>query len=248
MKLTTKILAGMLIILIAGLFISNISIRHEFQKRQDQEDVYWNYDNILEQPFSHLVIHGGKLTWLSYEPSAQPSVRVYKNWDGYERGLVKARVSGDTLYLYVSDSIPDRNERDWLARNTTVRLFSPVIHSISGFDTRIEFFKMKPTSLYIDMSGKSKFEIESLVPRFDSIRVRERDSSEVVFELSPEIGGSRSFAIPYLEADLQDQTFLDVGRAQIDSLRLIVADSSGVLLSGGTIRKKGLAPVLSGKQ
>src|SRR6478735_10892373 len=98
MKLTTKILLTMLLLLIAGIVLSNIALKNEYEKT-DKNDLYWTYGKILEQPFSHLVIEGGNLTKIAYEPSKSPSVRVYKQWDGFKEEVVKAHVSNDTLYV-----------------------------------------------------------------------------------------------------------------------------------------------------
>jgi len=98
MKLTAKILFTMLLLFIAGLVLSNIVLKNEYEKT-DKNDLYWTYEKILEEPFSHLVITGGNVTNIVYEPGKSPSVRVYKDWDGYEQGKVKASVKNDTLFL-----------------------------------------------------------------------------------------------------------------------------------------------------
>jgi hypothetical protein len=88
MKLTSKILLTMLLLYITGIVLSNIALKNEYEKT-DKNDLYWTYGKILEQPFSHLVIEGAYVTKIAYEPSKNPSVRVYKDWDGYEKGVVK---------------------------------------------------------------------------------------------------------------------------------------------------------------
>ena len=42
----------MLLLIIAGLFVSNNILKKEYGKA-DKSDLYWNYGKILEQPFSH---------------------------------------------------------------------------------------------------------------------------------------------------------------------------------------------------
>src|SRR3954454_17174328 len=98
MKLTSKILFTMLLLFITGIVLSNIVLKNEYEKT-DKNDLYWTYGKILEQPFSHLVIEGGYVTKIAYESSKTPSVRVYKDWDGFKKGFVKAHVTNDTLYL-----------------------------------------------------------------------------------------------------------------------------------------------------
>ncbi|CAN5214535.1 hypothetical protein BH11BAC6_BH11BAC6_04240 [soil metagenome] len=98
MKLTTKILLTMLLLFITGIVLSNMALKNEFYNT-DKNDIYWTYGKILEQPFSHLVIDGGNVTKIAYEHSKNASVRVYKDWYGYEQGMVKAHVKM-TRYTY----------------------------------------------------------------------------------------------------------------------------------------------------
>jgi hypothetical protein len=108
------------------------------------------------------------------------------------------------------------------------------------------------------MSGKSGFEIESMIPALDSLNISQKDSSEVVFEMSPDyqtiiardpnrtavsiastqqIKSNEAMSIQSVKADLQGYTLLDLGHAQIQSLQLRIADSSAIILSGGALRK-----------
>ena len=117
------------------------------------------------------------------------------------------------------------------------------------------------------MSGKSKFEVESLYPSMDSINITQHDSTSVVFEMSPDYRKSasdnkpegkvefhntmgeavvystkqndfnESMSINFVTANLQGYSILDVGHAQIQKLQLQVSDSSAIALSGGALRK-----------
>ena len=59
MKLSSRILLSMLIILIAGLLLSNIVLKKEYNKI-DKGDLHWNYTTVLTQPFKYLKIDGGQ--------------------------------------------------------------------------------------------------------------------------------------------------------------------------------------------
>ena len=164
-------------------------------------------------------------------------MRVLKEWYGYETGLVKASVRNDTLFIDFPRGYKNLNEKDYLQWNTMVRIFSPVLLSVTGIDTKFEMFKTTQKSISVNMSGKSSFEIESMITSFDSLNVVQRDSSEVVFEMSPDYKKTESFHVNFVKADLKGYSLLDIGHAQVDSLQLSVADSSGVLLSGGSLKK-----------
>lgn len=48
--------------------------------------------------------------------------------------------------------------------------------------------------------------------------------------------GWETMTVQFLSANLKDISLLDVGHAQIKSLQLDIADSSAVILSGGTLK------------
>jgi hypothetical protein len=236
MKLTTKILVAFLVLLTSGLVASNYMLKKIYD-RTDKSDIYWTYGKILEQPFHHIKIEGGNISNIAYEQSPHYSVRVQKEWYGYETGAVKATVKNDTLFVDFPSSYRNIYEKDYYRWNTFVRIFSPEIRSVTGHNTRFEMFKMHQQSLAVTLSGKSQFELETQLPSMDSLHVIQRDSSEVVFEKDPNIRGPHHFHINFLQADLQNYSLLDVGHALIDSLKISVTDSSAILLSGGAMKR-----------
>ena len=272
MKLSTAILLVTFIFLVTAMFASNILLKKEYDK-VDKNDLYWTYGKILEQPFKHLKIEGGNVTNIAYEQSKNASVRVFKHWDGYEKGIVKTFVRNDTLFVKFPNTYKDEGEKQWLKWNTLVRIFSPELLSVDGSDTDFGLFKLRQKNLNISLSGKSKLEVESYLYDFDTLNISQKDSSEVVIEMSPDLmtsdpatlasealkgrqliktdisnpsqmmlepaavrKGWETMNIKTVTADLKDISLLDIGHAQIKSLQLAVADSSAVILSGGTLK------------
>jgi hypothetical protein len=219
----------MLLLFLAGIVLSNIALKNEYEKT-DKNDLYWTYGKILEQPFSHLVIEGGNLTKIAYEPSKSPSVRVYKQWDGFKEEVVKAHVSNDTLYVMFPNIYKDQYEKNWLAWNTPVRIFSRQLLSVNGVNTNLELYKFKQKNLDVNISGKSGFEVETMDNSLDYLHINGSDSAVIVFEMSPDVKRDGAFHVHTVDADLKGFSFLDIGHAQIDSLKLNIADSSGVFI------------------
>jgi hypothetical protein len=182
------------------------------------------------------VVNGGNVTNIVYEPHRSPSVRIYKDWDGYERSKVKASVKNDTLFLTFPNVYKDEYEKQWLLRNIPVRIFSSQLLSVKGIDTYLELDKFNHNSLNVNLSGNSAFEVETLNASLDSIYITAQDSSRILFEMSPDVRRDGMFKVHFIDVTLRDHSFLDLGHAQIDSLRLNVSDSSGIALSGGTMR------------
>lgn len=236
MKLTTKILLALLLLFTLGLFASNAVLKSEYEKR-DKNDIYWTYGKILEKPFKYLSIEGGNITSIAYEQSKASSVRVFKDWEGFKDGRVIASVSNDTLYLSFPKAAKDQYEKQWLKWITPVRIFSPELLTVKGVDTKLEMFKLKQKSISVNMSGKSSFEIESMITSLDSLNISGEDSSLMQIEMFPDYKTTESFHINALSANLHGYSILDVGHAQIDSLKFNIDDSSAILLSGGTLKK-----------
>jgi len=185
MKLSTKILATLLLLLLGGVLYSNIVLKQEYNKI-DKSDNYWTYGKILDQPFKHLVIKGGNLSHIAFEPSPKYSVRVLRDWEGYHEGRVKAYTKNDTLFLDFPQTPKGLYEKFWMKSMTLVRIFAPEIVSVEGFNTNFGMFRLKQKNLTVHMSGRSNFEVESLIRRLDTLNIAQKDSSEIVFEMSPE--------------------------------------------------------------
>ena len=257
MKFTSSVLLVLLVVLVGELLSSNILLKKEYDK-VDKTDNYWNYENVLQQPFKYLKINGGNGTTIAYEQSPKYSVRIQGDWKRYHRGEVKARVNNDTLYIDFDYTPANLYEKWWLRTITAVRIFSPELLSVDGSNTIFEMFKLRQKSINVNITGKSRFEVESMIPSLDSITIAQQDSSEVIFEMSPvylttvirdptrigvsvasnqQIHSNESMTINSVNARLQGYALLDIGHAQVRSLQLQIADSSAIILSGGALRK-----------
>ncbi len=270
MKLSSRILLSMLIILVAGLLLSNIVLKKEYNKI-DKGDLHWNYTTVLTQPFKYLKIDGGNITNIAFEQNKNYSVRVLNDWQRYRPELIQSWVKNDTLFIKFAYTSHNQNEKDWMKSTTLVRIFSPQLSYVEGYNTNFEMFKLKQKSIAVTISGKSKFEVESMIPDMDSINVIQRDSSAVEFEMSPDykskkredtllnkgvqihfgdnivppgagsesIKSDEAMTINSVKANLDGNSILDIGHAQIQSLQLKIADSSAIILSGGALKKLG---------
>jgi hypothetical protein len=255
----------MLVLLVAGLLVSNMQIKNEYDKL-DKTDTYWTYEKITEQHFRYLKVEGGNITKIAFEQNPNCSVRVLNDWQRYHPELIKTEINHDTLYIRFVYRPQNMGEKTWMRWTTLVRVSAPELVYVQGHDTKMEMFKLKQKSIDIDMSGKSSFELESMTKDLDSVRISQSDSSEVVIEMSPEfkaaenpaasdskvkmdinglgrliLGGNiksnESMNIGSVNARVEGNSLLDIGHAQINSLRLEVSDSSGVILSGGALKK-----------
>ncbi len=268
MKLSSKILLVMLILLVSGLLMSNIVLKKEYNKI-DKSDLYWNYATVFSQPFKYIKINGGNITNIAFEQSKNCSVRILNDWERTHPPIVKSVVKNDTLFLKFIYKSDNQNEKDRMKSAILVRIFSPELLSVEGFNTTFGMFKLKQKSIAVNMSGKSTFELESMIPYMDSIQVVQRDSAAVEFEMSPDyksikktdtvinkpiqihfgdnppqaasdkIKSNETININSVKADVTGHTILDIGHAQIQTLQLHISDSSAIILSGEALKKIG---------
>src|SRR4051812_20594648 len=180
MKFTTRILLLIGVFMIAGLLLSNMIFKKQYDA-MDKSDIYWTYNKILEQPFKYLNITGGNETNIYYEPSAKPSVRLLQEWVTYHQGEIKAYVKNDTLFLNFDFKPATSFEKFWLRNSAPVRIFSPQLLSVTGNNTHFEMQKVNQKSINVNITGRSKFEVESMSKTMDTVNVYQRDSSEIVF-------------------------------------------------------------------
>jgi Putative auto-transporter adhesin, head GIN domain len=237
MKWSTRILLTIVLAFVGGLLISNIVLKKEYDKI-DKSDLHWNYEKVLGQHFKYLKIEGGNITNIAFEQSTNCSVRILNDWQRNKPPLINTFVKNDTLFVKFISKGKNENEKNWMEWTTLVRIFSPELLYVEGFNTKFEMFNVKQKSISVNMSGKSEFELESMATAFDSLEIVQKDSSAVVFEMSPDYKTTASFHVKKVNAAITGVSILDLGHAQIDSLQLNIADSSGIILSGGALKKR----------
>lgn len=235
-KLSTAIITLLVILLVASVFATELVFKNEYDKR-DKNDIYWNYDKILQKPYKYLKITGGNVTNIIFEPGKYPSVRVLKRWEAFkDDSLLTVAAKNDTLYINFKNKYKNLNEKDWIQGEVLVRLFAPQLLSVDGSNTNFELQKMKQRNIAINLKGKSRLEVETYNANFDSLNVVQSDSSQVVFEMSPDLKVSPMMHFKNVSAIMTGYTLLDVGRSYIDHIKLNISDSSAVILSGKSLR------------
>lgn len=242
-KLSAAILIVMLLLIVTGVFASIIKLRDVYDKR-DKSDLYWNYNKILQTPYKYLKINGGNVTNIIFEQSKNSSVRILNYWNP-DTGMVKAYVKQDTLYLTFKNKYNNLGMKYWMQSQVLVRLFAPQLLSVECSDTNFELEKMQQGNFSINLKGRSRLEVETYKRNMDSLRVMQSDSSQVIFEVSPDLKGSQTMHFKYVDATMTGSTLLDIGRSFAENTKLNLSDSSAVILSGKSLRSM---PVLRGEQ
>lgn len=235
MKLSSMIILVLLVLYVTCIFASNIMLMKQYEK-VDKNDTYWNFSKIEERPFKHVKITGGNFCRIIYEPGVRSSVRILNYWHEYLERRVKTDVKNDTLFLDITDRSTQEGDSYWLRSQVLIRIFSPQLLSIHAFNANLELSKLKQKTIHISLAGKSELEVESYISSFDTLYVTQKDTSKVVFEMSPELHVSGTMQLKVLDAHIQGYSILDVGHFQIQSLQTNLEDTSAIIFSGGTLK------------
>ena len=235
MKLSSKILVMMLGAFVICLFASNVILKKQYDSA-DKSDYYWNYNKISNTPFKYLKIDGGNVTNIVFEQQKNCSVRALDYWGGYDKDSVKTYVSGDTLHLQFVKSPTDLYKKSWMETNVLVRIAAPQLLAIDGYNTNFELKKLDQKELSINLTGKSRIEVESNTHNFDKLSINQRDSSQVIFEMTPDLKQSPIINVKNVAVKMQGVSLLDIGHMNVDNLQLDVAESSAVILSGHNLK------------
>ena len=113
LKLSTMLLMGTAILIVSGMFISSFILRQQYDTI-NQQDKYWYYTKMSQEPFKHIKIQqneadststipsvGGTLKFeegSSYSVLSNP-IRYGYRWDSPLDDTLSVRVINDTLFI-----------------------------------------------------------------------------------------------------------------------------------------------------
>ena len=236
MKLSSKILTILLLLVVVAMVFSNFTLKKEFDK-MDKTDLYWDFEKISEQQFRHVKIENGNITNVVFETNPKYSVRIFKGWKYFGRDTIKTYILSDTLFIiFPKIEEMEFHLREWMKYMVLIRVFAPDLISLEAHNSNFNLFKLNQSRLAIKLSGKSETEVETYSPFFKKLDISESDSSSVFFEISPDIKGSGTIYIDSVNATLKDLSWLGLGHAQIKSFNESIEDSSAVEISGKTLK------------
>lgn len=237
LKMSTMILLVSLILVTIGLFASNMALKTEYTKL-DKNDKYWNYTTVLKQPFKYLKIDGGNVTHIVFEQAPTSTVRIAKYWTDYKvEGGFKAYVSNDTLHVNMVYHPQKDSNKEWLENTEAVRISTPELLSVEVNDAQLAMENLKQNNLNLNVAGRSKLWVKSLSNKFDSLNVVGHNKAEIHINVTDDFKGPNVIDFQHINANLNDGSFLDAGRSYTNDLKLNMADSSSIILSGKSISK-----------
>jgi hypothetical protein len=232
--------SSLILLILAGLFIlcligSDLILKNQYDQI-DKSDPFWNYTKLNKGIFHHIRMMGSNVTRTSFIPGPKGSLGVLNYWEQDSKNRIESSISDDTLFIKFRERTDPPNIRNWMKNHVLIAISCPDLISVNGLNSNLDIYKLKQKNLSVWLEGKSNMEVESYIPDFDSLFVRQKDSSRLKFEMSEEIRGSGIMRAKILDANVQGYSLLDVGHFQLQTIHESIGDSSAIILSGNTLR------------
>ena len=232
--------SSLILLILLGLFIlclvgSDLILKTQYDQI-DKSDPFWNYTKLNKGDFHHIRITGSNVTRISFIPGPNGSMGVLNDWEWNLRKRIESSISDDTLFIKFKQQTDPPDIRNWMKYHVLVAISCPHLVSVNGLNSNLDIFKLKQKDLFVSLAGKSTMEVESYNSDFDSIFVSQKDSSQLKFEMAEEIRSSGIMRAKVLYANVQGYSLLDVGHFQLQTIHESVGDSSGIIVSGSTLR------------
>jgi hypothetical protein len=234
MKKSSTILVVLFVLFTLSLLASNIILKDQYN-RIDKTDPFWNYAKLQTGSFHHVDLSGTNFTRTSFIQSPHGSVGALSFQEQMIRERFQTKISGDTLYVTSKNLSDPPNMRDWMKGHILIAISCPQLFSISLNNSNLDVFKLRQSNISVGMSGRSRMEIESSIPDFDSISIQQKDSSVLKFEMSEDIKSSGVMHANVINIRIQGYSITDLGHFQIGQFHPVIDDSSAVTVSGRTL-------------
>ena len=134
MKISTKILIGLFILLFGGLFASNMILKNTYESR-DKTDRFINFNTILQAPFKHIKIAKSALSGRIFiEKSDKSEVKITKAMSNFKFDSSKMFVKNDTLFMSFTQELGV----DLSYQDAMIYILTPEILSIEGLNSNFK--------------------------------------------------------------------------------------------------------------
>ena len=235
MKLSTKLLIGLLGTMLVMMLISAFSIKSEFEKI-NQKDLFWNSIKISNKPFKHLKVIGQKdaegtvniLNGKFFGNSKKFEINIPKQW----AEEVKISFEKDTLIVNFLVKPIKNNNSNYRQNSAVMHIICPEVSSIKGERTKIHIDSLSQDKLYIEATKTALIDITRLNVSSLSIKLDENSNCEFRYD--------RIYNLENLEANVAAGAILKMRYVYPKKFILNTTEKSVVEMNGtalGLLRK-----------
>ena len=230
MKISTKILIGLALFLFGSLFASNLILKNAYDNR-DRKDRFANYNTVLQQPFKHIKIAKSALLGrISIQKGAKSEVKISKAIPNFKFDSSQMYVANDTLFMSFAVA-----EINYAYNDCIICILLPEISSIEGLNATFVLGAFDQKTLEVKLSDDAHLTIENDFGDLETLKLS-LSGATLSFNEGLRADKSKIHSVKTVEANLQNYSKLDLGRVDVQALKLNASDNSTVELSGRTLQ------------
>ena len=230
MKISTKILIGLSVFLFSSLFASNLILKNEYNNRS-KKDKFIGYQTVLQQPFKHIKVNKSAIFGqIIIQKDDGMEVKVSKGMSNFRLDTAKMFIKNDTLFMDFISLVPDIPYS-----NTIVYILAPEVLSIEGINATFSLIGFNQKTLTVNLSEDAHVTISNNFGDLEELKVS-LSGATFSFDEGLRADKSKIHTIQSVEANLQNFSKLDLGRVDVEALKLNASDNSTVELSGRTLQ------------
>lgn len=233
MKISTKILIGLCLFLVGGLFASNMILKKEYDNK-DKKGRFGDCKTVLQQPFRHLKVENGKEYGIIVIMQGDKSeVKVPKTWTNFSLDTADKYVKNDTLFLKFTEK---EKPKSYSYPGSVTYVFAPEMLSVEGNNTEIQLATFKQKTLDIRLSKNSTLDISRDFSDLDSLKLSLCGTSQLNFSLMGRQTSNHIVKAQTVEANLRDSSKLYMNLVDIKKFKLTSTPNNEIQLSSGTLQ------------
>lgn len=227
MKLSTKLLIGLLSVFVALLAVSAFSVKANFAKI-NTKDPYWDFEKVTNKSFRFIKVIGQKNVWgkVNVVENKNFGVNVAKN----EVEKTQVSFEGDTLVIrFVNDKLSDDSEKyQRYGDNKYVFILCPKVEKIIGYAANIEIDSLIQDRLIIEARDITSVNFNSI--NIPSIKMQLEALSDCGF------GNKQSYNLENFEVNVGLKATLKMRSVYPKTFFLTTTEESVVEMNGIALR------------
>lgn len=227
MKLSSKLLLGMISTFLVLIVINAFSLKSKWEK-MDKNNHYTDFKKLSNTPFKYLKVStaDGMIGKVNISQSKNYQLYVSQLWS--ER--VRTKILKDTLYMeFIEDLKGKTYEFDEYEKVVVVEC--PEVAKIETNNVTVVIDTLTQKSMSLLDKGYGSFESKSLT--LNDLKLVLRDNSSCNFH------PQKQLKLMYLDADLSSKSYLNMRAVLPQKIKLVNGIDTGLEINGATLKLLG---------
>ena len=224
MKLSTRLLIGLALILVGLMFAANTLLKKQYDTLIEHTDKeYSDYEMALEKPFKHVKIVGGLNFGLIYfESAAQYSLKIGRDFSVIAASQVGYSIEKDTLFIQFKPSEDNNRSAYYYDKSFIIAAPSAMSFDIITSKLYIRDYNQKTVSVNLSDNSMAEFAADKGHKNLDSMKIASKSST---FYFKSAVN------IEHLAANLEGFGSFDALQVNVKTLKINASDDVSLNLT-----------------